>query len=330
MRTWPVAPLLFGALLLGCAKPAEEPKSADQSADKKLRIAMIPKGTTHEFWKTVHAGAEDAAKEFGIELIWKGPLKEDDRDEQIKVVEQFTLDKVDAICLAPLDDTALVSYVKDAQSADIPVVIFDSALKYDDTVSFVATDNSAAGAQAAMKMGQELDDKGDVAVLRYNEGSASTTERENGFIKKAKERGLNIVSDEQFAGVTVETAQKAAENLISRFKKGDGLSVQGIFCPNESSAFGMLRALQDSGMAGKVKFFGFDSSDKLIEGLKAGQISGLVVQNPRRMGYLAVKAAVDKLKGNAPEKRIDTGAMLVTKENLETDEVKKLLEPPQM
>lgn len=309
----------------GCSNQAATP--VQSTTEKKLRIAMIPKGTTHEFWKTVHAGAEDAAKEFGVELIWKGPLKEDDRDEQIKVVEQFTLEKVDGICLAPLDDTALVTYVKDAQGAGIPVVVFDSALKYDDTVSFVATDNFAAGGQAGMKMAQELGNKGDVVVLRYNEGSASTTERENGFIKKAKDGGLNVVSDEQFAGVTVESAQKAGENLISRFKQGDGLSIQGIFCPNESSAFGMLRALQDSGMAGKVKFFGFDSSSKLIEGLNAGQINGLVVQNPHRMGYLAVKAMVDKLKGTAVDKRIDTGAMLVTKDNMQTDEVKKLLGP---
>ena len=325
MSTRSLALFLLVALLVGCSGGD---KPAVTMPEKKLRIAMIPKGTTHEFWKTVHAGAQEAADELGVELIWKGPLKEDDRDEQIKVVEQFTLDKVDGICLAPLDDTALVTYVKGAQSEGIPVVIFDSALKYDDTVSFVATDNFAAGGVAGTEMAHVLDGKGDVVVLRYSEGSASTNERENGFIEKAQSAGLKVVSDEQFAGVTVESAQKAGENLVSRFKKGDALGIQGIFCPNESSAFGMLRALQDGGMAGKVKFFGFDSSAKLIEGLNASQINGLVVQNPRMMGYLTVKAMVDKLKGSSVEKRIDTGAVLVTKENIDTEDVKKLLEPP--
>ncbi len=318
-------PFLFLCLLFGCSGSE---KAVESQPMKKLRIAMIPKGTTHEFWKTVHAGAQEAADELGIELIWKGPLKEDDRDEQIKVVDQFTLEKVDGICLAPLDDTALVSSVKDAQSEGIPVVIFDSALKFDETVSFVATDNFAAGGVAGTEMAHVLDGKGDVVVLRYSEGSASTTERENGFIERASAAGLKVVSAEQFAGVTVESAQKAGENMISRFKKGDGLSIQGIFCPNESSAFGMLRALQDSGLAGKVKFFGFDSSAKLIEGLNASQIDGLVVQNPRMMGYLTVKAMVDKLRGGTVEKRIDTGAVLVTNENIDTEDVKKLLEPP--
>ncbi|HXH60706.1 MAG TPA: substrate-binding domain-containing protein [Fimbriimonadaceae bacterium] len=320
---------LFALTLL---LPLASCKGGDQATtttgQPKYRIAMIPKGTTHEYWKSVHEGADKAAKEFGVDLIWKGPLKEDDRADQIKVVEQFTLDKVDGICLAPLDDTALVSYVKDAESSGIPVAIFDSGLKYDDVVSYVATDNYAAGGIAGTEMGKLLDGKGKVIVLRYNEGSASTTDRENGFIDAAKKAGLEIASDEQFAGVTVETAQDASENLLTRFKQGNGLSVQGIFCPNESSAFGMLRALQDTGLAGKVKFIGFDASQKLIEGLTSGQIDGLIVQNPRKMGYETIKAIVDKIKGGTPEKRIDTGATFVTKANMETDEVKQLLAPP--
>mgnify|MGYP001593551013 CR=1 FL=1 len=242
------------------------------------------------------------------------------------MVEQFTLEKVDGICLAPLDDTALVTYVKQAQDGGIPVLIFDSGLKYEDIVSFVATDNFAAGGVAGTEMAKLLGGKGKVVVLRYNEGSASTTERENGFIDAAKKGGLEIVSDEQFAGVDVEKAQKAGENLVSRFKSGAGVSFDGVFCPNESSTFGMLRALQVAGLAGNVKFVGFDASSKLLEALGAGEIDGLVVQNPRKMGGLAVRAIVGKVKGTDPEKRIDTGAAFVTKANMGTDEIKKLLQ----
>lgn len=329
MRTGTMFALALAVLAIGCSgdKTAEGGgTTGGGGGEKKLRIAMIPKGTTHEFWKSVHAGADEAATELGVELIWKGPLKEDDRDEQIKVVEQFTLEKVDGICLAPLDDVALVTYVKAAQESGIPVLIFDSGLKYDDITSFVATDNFAAGAIAGAEMAKALGGKGKVIVLRYNEGSASTTERENGFIDAAKKGGLEIASDEQYAGVDTASAQKAGENLILRFKRGAALGADGIFCPNESSTAGMLRALQEGGLAGKVKFMGFDASSKLLEGLRAGEIDGLVVQNPRKMGELAVRAMVDKIKGSTPEKRIDTGAMFVTKANLETPEIKKLLQ----
>jgi ribose transport system substrate-binding protein len=317
--------LALAALGLAVGCTGGEKAAEGGSTEKKLRIAMIPKGTSHEFWKSVNAGAQEAADELGVELIWKGPLKEDDRDEQIKVVEQFTLDKVDGICLAPLDDTALVTYVMQAQDAGIPVLIFDSGLKYDDTVSFVATDNFAAGELAGQEMAKVLLAGSEVIVLRYQVGSASTQEREDGFIDAAGKAGLKVVSKEQYAGATVESAQKASENLIARFKEGDGLGVAGIFCPNESSTFGMLRALQDAGMAGKVRFIGFDASSKLLDGLTAGEVDGLVIQNPRRMGYLAVSSMVEKLKGSTPEKRIDTGAAFVTKENMGTDKMKKLL-----
>lgn len=322
---WREAALLGLALLAaGCSSPAPE-TSGSKPEGKTLRVAVIPKGTTHEFWKSVEAGAEEAGKELGVEVIWKGPLKEDDRDSQIKTVEDFITNKVDGIVLAPLDDTALVAPVEEAMNAGIPVVIFDSGLKKEGTVSFVATDNFKGGEMAGAEMARLLGGKGKVAMLRYQEGSASTNEREEGFLKAAEAGGLEVVVKNQYGGATVETAQKASENLLAPLKSGDTLSVDGIYAPNESTTYGMLRALQDAGVAGKVKFVGFDASEKLVEGLKADQIQALVVQNPRKMGYLGVKTLVAKLKGETVESRIDTGAALVTKENLESEETKKIL-----
>lgn len=317
---------LFGLALLaaGCSSPAPE-TSGSKPEGKTLRVAVIPKGTTHEFWKSVEAGAEEAGKELGVEVIWKGPLKEDDRDSQIKTVEDFITNKVDGIVLAPLDDTALVAPVEEAMNAGIPVVIFDSGLKKEGTVSFVATDNFKGGEMAGAEMARLLGGKGKVAMLRYQEGSASTNEREEGFLKAAEAGGLEVVVKNQYGGATVETAQKASENLLAPLKSGDTLSVDGIYAPNESTTYGMLRALQDAGVAGKVKFVGFDASEKLLEGLKADQIQALVVQNPRKMGYLGVKTLVAKLKGETVESRIDTGAALVTKDNLESEETKTIL-----
>ncbi|BBO23163.1 MAG: sugar ABC transporter substrate-binding protein [Chthonomonadaceae bacterium] len=328
MRVQVLAFLLPVLALAGCGSPVA-PSNGPASPEGKLRVAVIPKGTTHEFWKSVNAGAQEAGNEFGVEVIWKGPLKEDDREEQIKVVENFITQKVDGIVLAPLDDTALRLPVDTAQKSGIPVLIFDSALKDVETVSFVATDSFRGGQIAGERMAELLGGSGRVIVLRYQEGSASTTQREEGFLKAAQEAGLKVVSSNQYAGATVETAQRASENLLSRFRKADGLDLEGIFCPNESSTFGMLRALQGASLAGKVRFVGFDASPKLVAALEAGEIDGLVLQDPHKMGYLAVKTLVSHLRGEQVEKRIDTGAVLATKENRSEPDIAKLLAPPQ-
>src|ERR1044072_4271393 len=316
--------LLMLLAIAGCTKtPAGN--------NKKMTIAVIPKGTTHEFWKSIHAGSNKAASELtsqgtDVEVIWKGPLREDDREQQIQVVEGFAAQGVSGIVLAPLDDRALVRPVSDAGRAGVPTVIIDSGLESNDFVSFVATDNRKGGTLAADRMGQLLNGKGKVLVLRYAEGSASTTEREEGFISEIKQKfpGIELVSTNQYAGATRDTAKRASENLLNTY----GDQVQGIFTPNESSTAGMLLALQDIGKAGKVSFVGFDSSQTFIDALNANQLHGIVVQNPFNMGYLGVKTMVDSLQGKQVEKKIDTGVMLVTKENLETPEVKTLLHPP--
>jgi ribose transport system substrate-binding protein len=312
--------------ICGCTKP-----NGSGAGGKKLTIAVIPKGTTHEFWKSIHAGSNKAASELTsqgttVEVIWKGPLREDDREQQIQVVEGFTTQGVNGIVLAPLDDRALVRPVEEAKRASVPTVIIDSGLQTDAIVSFVATDNRKGGSLAADRMGELLNGKGKVLVLRYAEGSASTTEREEGFLSeiKAKFPNIELVSTDQYAGATRDTAKRASENLLNRF----GDDVQGIFTPNESSTAGMLLALQDINKAGNVSFVGFDASQAFIDAMRAGQLHGIVVQNPFNMGYLGVRTMVDHLLGKSVAKKIDTGVMLVTKDNLESPEVQTLLHPP--
>ena len=317
--------LLVLCLVPGCTKgPASNTK-------KKLTIAVIPKGTTHEFWKSIHAGSNKAASELtaqgtDVEVIWKGPLREDDREQQIQVVEGFAAQGVSGIVLAPLDNRALVRPVSDAGRAGVPTVIIDSGLESTDFVSFVATDNRKGGSLAAERMGQLLNGKGKVLVLRYAEGSASTTEREQGFIETIKQKfpDVELVSTDQYAGATRDTAKRASENLLNKFAD----VVQGIFTPNESATAGMLLALEDIGKAGKISFVGFDTSQTFIDAINANKLHGIIVQNPFNMGYLGVRTMVDSLLGKTVEKRIDTGVMLVTKDNLQTPDVQALLHPP--
>jgi len=295
-------------------------------------IAVIPKGTTHEFWKSINAGAVKAQRELDaqgtkVELIWKGPLREDDRDQQIQVVENFMTRHVSAIVLAPLDSKALVRPVHNAVQAGVPVVVMDSDLKSDEYVSFVATDNYKGGQLAGDEMGKLLGGKCNVILMRYQVGSASTEAREAGFLDvlKTKYPGIKIISSDQHAGATRELAYQASQNLLNRFSR----EVNGVFCPNEPPTIAMTKALRDIGLAGgKVKMIGFDAGSQSVRDMENGDVQALVVQNPMLMGYLGVTTAVKHLRGEKVEKRIDTGVVLITPENMNQPEMIELRHPP--
>ena len=302
--------------------------STDGDPNTTYRIAVVPKGTNHMFWKTIHAGAIKAAQEESVEIIWKGPLVESDREGQIKVVENFITQQVDALALAPLDDQAMIRPVKEAHQEGIKVVIWDSGLdpsadEYFD--SFVATDNFAAGEKCGKKLAELLGGKGNVLLLRHMVGSASTKKREDGFLKGLKEHCpyIKLVSDDQYGGATVEEAQEVSNNLLNQF----GTSVQGIFTPNESTTEGMMSALKSAGLAGKVMFVGFDNNDALLEGIKEDIIHALALHDPFNMGYLAVKHSVAHLKGEKVDKQVDTGSIILTKENLGDERLQELISP---
>ena len=325
-RQFPTLTLLGVLFLASCGGPPP-----DTDARLELAIAVIPKGTTHEFWKSIHAGAIKASREISetgtpVNIYWSGPLREDDREQQIQVVESFISRGVNGIVLAPLDDQALVRPVAKAARAGIPTVIIDSALASEDMVSFVATDNRKGGELAARHLGKLLKGKGKALLLRHQVGSASTDNREEGFLEVMKSEfpGIQMISSNQYAGVTRDTAKRASENLLSRF----GRTVDGIFCPNESATSGMLLALQDFKKAGKIAFVGFDSNETFVQAMGRGDLHGVVVQDPLKMGYLSVKTIVAHLQGKPVESRIDTGVVLVTAENLNKPHIQELIRPP--
>lgn len=324
------SPLLLALAPLAAActrEPASGSGAGGAAPPRRLNIAVIPKGTTHEFWKSVHAGAVKAARELDVDVIWKGPLKEDDLKSQIDLVQSFTAQRVSGIVLAPLNDKALVSSVNAAASAGVPVVIFDSALSGGTSVSFVSTDNRAAGGLAAARLIELVPGPGKVVVLRYQEGSASTHEREEGFLAGLAARpDLEVISANQYGGATTESAFKAAERLLLAHNAAAG-GVTAVFTPNESTTFGMLLALQKANLAGQLKLLGFDASEKLLGAVEAGHIDALVVQNPFNMGYLAVRTIVEHLRGQRVQPRADTGARLVDAKNLHEPLIQELIRP---
>jgi ribose transport system substrate-binding protein len=297
----------------------------------QYRIAVVPKGTSHDFWKSIHAGALQAAQQRGnTQILWEGPATEDQVHVQQQIVEQFTSQGVSALILAPCDRRALVRPVRGAIEKGIPVVIIDSGLESSDFIQnsdrylgYVATDNRQGGVEAAKRMIELLKDKEHphVAMIRYQAGSESTEQREAGFrdtIKKMPQVDFIEATDE--AGATVESALRVAERFLSSHKE-----IDGIFVPNESSTHGFLRALELLNRAGQVKLVGFDSNPTLLAALKDGKLHGLVLQDPFDMGYQSVLRAVDYLQGKPPTERVqNTNLKVVTKENLNDPEIKPL------
>jgi len=315
--------LLIAAFCLNCDNPVGKRNG--------YSIAVIPKGTTHEFWKSIHAGAIKAQQEFGsqgveVNVTWQGPLKEDDRETQIKVVEGCRTQNVSGIVLAPLDNHALVRPVEEAMQSKIPTVVIDSGLASESIVSFVATDNLKGGSLAADQLGKLLQGKGKVLLLKYQVGSASTQDREDGFLKQMKSAypGIEVIVGDAYAGPTRETAYQASQNLLNRYAN----DIQGIFTVNESSTAGMLLALQDIKKAGVIRLIGFDATSSFIDSMKKKELDGIVVQDPFKMGYLGVKTMVEHLQGKSVEKRIDTGVVMITPDNLDDATSQTLLHPP--
>ena len=319
--------LALVASLCGCGGNTADNASTDGAgSEKAYRFAVIPKGTSHEFWKSVHAGALKAADESGdVEILWKGPETENDTAGQISVVRNFITNQVDGICLAPNHAEALVDVTAEAAAANIPVVIFDSGLSEGaDFLSYVATDNKRGGVLAGECLAEAIGHKGKVIMLRYKEGSQSTEQREDGFLEAmAKESDIEIISSDQYAGTTTQEAMQKATQLLNKYRD----EVNGIFAVCEPNCNGTLEALIQTGLASKVKFVAFDPSDRLIAGLSDGSVSGIVLQDPFQMGYQSVKTLLQSLSGETVEDYVSTGEHVATPENKDTEEFVKLLRP---
>ncbi len=310
MRSSPTVLLLLTSIIsAGC----------NRSHDK--RIVFVPKGQAHVFWQSVHAGAIAAMREnSGYTVIWNGPPGETDYEAQIKIVDSATNQHADAICLAPIDRKVLVAVVDRAAAQGIPVIIFDSAIDTDKFTVQVATDNYAGGRMAGKRLGTILGGKGKVAELGTQPGSASTMERESGFEEELAKNfpGVKIV-DKQYGMADFARSLKVSENMLTATP-----DLSGMFASNESGSVGASRAVMNKR---GVKLVGFDASPQLVESLKAGTIDSLIVQDPFQMGYKSMLAAIAKLKGGTPERIQNIAPTLVTRENMDSPEIRARISP---
>lgn len=303
--------LLLPALWAGC----------DRSRQKVL--AVVPKATSHLFFVSVHAGVEKAARDFHVRALWNGPLDETDYTRQIEIVDAMVARRVDGLAISATEERALAAPLERARAAGIPVTIFDSGVDFSDYVSFIATDNYQAGCTAARKLAALAGGRGDVAMIMQKPGGTSTVLREQGFeATMAKEfPGIRIAA-RQFGMADPARSRAAAENILTGHP-----DLAGIFASSEAASIGAIHAIRSRGLSGKVKLVTFDSSEDHLEALKDGTIDVMLVQDPFRIGYEAVRSLTEKLAGRTPPKRMDLPARVIVRADLENPEVKALLSP---
>ncbi len=316
-------------LALGCArKEAGEqaspaPGAAGEQAGKQLEIAVVPKGTAHVFWLSVKAGAEKAAEEFGAKILWNGPADEREIEQQKRIIEDFIERGIDALVFAACDADALITVAQKAKDEGVVVVTIDSGINNDEIpVSFVATDNVEGGRIAARKLAELIGERGKVGLIPFLKGAESSDQREKGFREEiAKYPNIELCSV-LYCQSDTETARKVTEDMLTAHP-----DLAGIFAANEPGGVGAAAAIEQRGLAGKVKLVAFDASKTEVDALERGTIQALIVQNPFKMGYEGVKAAIDTINGKSVQKRIDTGVTVVTKENLDKPEIQDLIYP---
>lgn len=325
MRAKVIVLCLLIATLCGCGS-----KSQPQAAAKEpMRIAFVPMHQFDVYWKTVHAGAVKAERERGVKVIWQGPVTANARADEIDIVDNMVGTLPSALVVGPVDFKALTGPVRNARNANIPVIIIDSPLAGNDYQGYVGTDNYAGGYSGGQYLAKLLNGHGNVAILRGVEGTASTDAREKGFLDAiAKYPNIKVVSQNIRGGENAETARAAAENILAPLRQRDGTyAIDGVFASMESLTYGMMLALDNAGLTGKVKFVGFDFSQQLVRGLQQGKIDALVTQNPVQLGYRSVIAAIDAAQGK-PVKKIDyIPTVIVTTANLHNPDVWERVNP---
>jgi ribose transport system substrate-binding protein len=296
--------------------------SSSQASGAKYTIAVVPKSVGLFYWGTVHAGAEAAAKALHVNIIWKGTETETDVSGQVNILQDFITRKVSAIAFAASDAHGLVGTATSAKAAGIPVVNIDSGLS-PQTPPLVATNNVAAAAKAADILAQQIGGKGDVALLPFVPSAETSIQRQQGFEQELKKYpNIHLVAV-QYDQSDISTALSEMENILTAHP-----TLAGVFAANEPGVIGVVHALLERNLVGKVKVIGFDNAPDEVSALSAGQVSALIVQNPFKIGYLGVQEAYDLLQHKPVPHSVDTGAVVATKANMNQPAIHKLLVPP--
>jgi ribose transport system substrate-binding protein len=325
--------LVVFATLLGACAPAAATTAATTApaaatsapaatkAGAKPYIPVISKGFQHQFWQAVKQGSLKAAQDLNVDITFEGPETEAMVDKQVEMVQTALDKKPAAICLAALDTKALVPLLEKAKAAKIPVIGFDSGVDSDIPVTTAATDNIAAAAMAADKMAALIGGSGDVAIIAHDQTSRTGIDRVKGFTDqmKAKYPNIKIISTQYGAGDQAKSTDIAKAVITAN------PSIKGYFGANEGSIIGVLNAVKELKMEGKLTVIGYDSGQQQLDAIRAGTEAGAITQDPIGIGYKCVEAAVKALKGETLPKSIDTGFHWYDKTNIDAADIAPLL-----
>ncbi len=310
---------LIFLLISGCgqqqeSQPSDSEQVPQQEAEEPIKIGVVVKALNSDFWKTVEAGAKAAGKDLGIEVEVLGPSAETAVSEQIDMIEDQITKRVSALAVAPSQPASAIPVFDQAKAAGIPVVLIDTDAQWDDKVSFVGTGNYNGGKQAGEFIAEKLGKGGKVVILRGAVGDPTHDERSNGAIEVLKEKGLEILdiqpaNSERGLGMTV------MENMLQVHS-----DIQGMFATNDEMALGALRAIQAAGK--EIITVGFDGSPDALKSIEEGELTASVAQNSFNIGYQGVVAAVKAVRGEAVDKRIDTGTKIISKDNVKEEQQK--------
>lgn len=289
----------------------------------KKVIGVVPKATSHLFFVSVHAGVDAAAKEFHVDVLWNGPQNETDYARQIEIVDSMITQQISAIAISATDQEALVAPVERAIRAGIPVTVFDSAVNVKDYVSFIATDNYAAGCTGARTLAGFIGGRGQVGMVMQKPGGTSTVLREQGFQATITKEFPHVqIAAQQYGMADPARSRAAAEDILTAHP-----DLAGIFASSEAASLGSIQAIKNRGVQGKVKLVTFDFSKAHVEALRDGTINAMLVQEPYKLGYEAVKSLVKKLNGQTPPKQVELPVRVIEKADLDKPDVRALVEP---
>lgn len=306
---------IMAFVVVGCGGDSDN-DSQDASADgkKKYNFVLITMDSMDQHWLSVKAGAEDMAEELGdVSITFRAPADKTDPGEQVRMVEDAINQKADAILIAPLDATALKPVVEKAAESNIPVIDIDSPVDTDKITSFVATDNEKAARIAADTLADLIGGKGKVAIINHQPGAGTAMLRENGFKDQVQKKypEIKIVTTQYSSGDKTKAMNQALDIMTAN------PDLAGFYACNEGSTVGVAQAIKQKKAVGKIKLVGFDKSEDTINSINDGMIQATMVQNPYKMGQLAVQFAHDVLNDKEVEKLVDTGVTVITKDNIE-------------
>jgi len=310
---------LSAVAIVGCEAPAGSPGAGSAGANgAKPYIAIVSKGFQHQFWQAVKQGADKGAKEFDVEVSFEGPNTEKDVDQQIQMLTTALGKSPSAIGFAALDSKAATPLLEQAKAKNIPVIAFDSGVDSDIPVSTASTDNKAAAAEAAKHLAELIGGSGEVAIIGHDQTSKSGTDRRDGFKEYIEKNhpGIKIVAI-QYAGGDQLLSADAAKAIVTAHP-----NLKGMYGTNEGSAIGVVKAVEELGLKGKLTIVGFDSGKAQIDAIKSGLMAGAVTQNPVGIGYETVKAAVAAIKGEKLQSKIDTGFYWYDSKNIDSEQIK--------